>query len=310
MNIIRRATDLRAGTRSVCVAIGFFDGVHLGHQQVIRHALGDAQAVGGLAVVVTFDCHPSTVLAPARAPRLIYPLTKKLELCESMGVDSVLLLHFDRAFSEQAAEAFVRGLARDLAPLRSASVGSTFTFGYQRQGNLALLQSLGSQLAFEVHGVEVLAAGGKTVSSTRIRDAIQAGDFAIAGQMLGRPYALTGKVVAGDQLGRQLGFPTANIETTGLVLPPRGVYVVQAAVKDQTHGAVLNIGVRPTLGQASPPVQVEAHLLDFNGDLYGADLELVFVRRLRDEKKFPSRAALQEQISADITQARNCLAGR
>ncbi len=304
MNTIRRAADLRGGSAGVCAAIGFFDGVHLGHQHVIRHALEDARVEKLQPAVITFDCHPASVLAPERAPRLIYPLSRKLELFAALGVEVTLLLHFDRRFSEQPAEEFIRGLSRDLAPLRSISVGRGFTFGYQRQGNLALLQRLGNELGFAVHGADFLVADGQPVSSTRIRTAIQAGDFAAAGAMLGRPYALVGKVIAGDRLGRELGFPTANIDASELVLPPNGVYAVQVLTHGPTYGGVLNIGVRPTVPQQAPRVQVEAHLLDFDGDLYGAELELNFVQRLRDEKRFSSRTALQEQITQDIAQAR------
>ncbi len=308
MNIIHHARELQPGARVVCAAIGVFDGVHMGHQQVIGRMLQDARSLNGMSVVITFDCHPRMVVTPDRAPSLIYSLPKRLRVLEALGADCALVLHFDQAFREQSGEVFIQGLARDFGRLRSISVGSAFTFGFQRSGNLSLLKTLGRQLGFEVYGLDAVVLGGKTISSSRIRAAIHAGQLDLAGQMLGRPYTLAAKVVKGDQIGRQLGFPTANLQIANLELPPHGVYAVQALLKGRTHPAVLNMGCRPTLPHPVPQLQVEAHLLDFNGDLYDTELEIQFVRKLRSEQKFSSPAALQDQIRLDIAQARACLA--
>jgi riboflavin kinase/FMN adenylyltransferase len=303
MRIIHAPTDLAPGARKVCLALGFFDGVHLGHQQIIRQTLADARQHEALALVLTFDQHPNTIVAPQRLPPLIYSLPRKLRAIEALGVDTLLLVHFDKAFSQRPGEEFIRHLARDLGQLRSVCVGASFVFGYKRAGNVGLLQKLGAELKFSVHGLAAVALDGKAVSSTRIREAILAGDLDRAGQMLGRAYSLSGQVVRGDGLGRELGFPTANLDATGLALPPKGVYAVQAEAQGRTWRAVLNVGWRPTVQSAAPQLRVEAHLIDFCGDLYGHELELIFVEKLRDEKKFGSMAELREQIGRDILEA-------
>jgi riboflavin kinase/FMN adenylyltransferase len=300
---VHNLSELSGTRRRVCLAIGFFDGVHLGHQQIIRQTITDARQHEALALSVTFDCHPSSVVAPERAPALIYPLAQKLQVIESLGVDATLLVHFDKEFSQQSGECFIRSLARDAGQIRSICVGANFVFGHKRTGNVELLRKLGAELGFVVHGLAAVALDGKAVSSTRIRQAIAAGNLDAAGQMLGRGYSLVGKVVPGDQLGRKLGFPTANVDIVGLVVPPSGVYAAQAKSGGVFHRAVVNIGSRPTLQNSQPQLRVEAHLLDFEDDLYGQDLELVFIEKLREEKKFPSIADLRDQIARDISDA-------
>jgi len=303
MRIVHSATDLRPEGKKVCLAIGFFDGVHLGHQQIIRQTIADGRQHEGLPVVLTFDAHPNTVVAPNHVPPLIYSLPQKIRTIESLGIGNLLLIHFDNAFSQQTGEAFVRALASDVGQIQSICVGANFVFGHKRGGNVALLQKLGQELHFTVHGTAAVALDGKDVSSTRIRQAIQEGNLDSASQMLGRTYSIAGTVIRGDQLGHKLGFPTANLDATGLALPPNGVYAVHAEAAGKTWRAVLNIGVRPTLKAAIPSIRVEAHLLGFKGDLYGQDLELSFVQKLRDEQKFPSLDELRAQIARDIDRA-------
>jgi riboflavin kinase/FMN adenylyltransferase len=305
MRIIHAANELPAGGRKVSLAIGFFDGVHLGHQQIVRQTIMDARQHEALALVITFDRHPNTVVAPSRVPPLIYSLPQKLRTLGSLGADALLLIHFDQAFSRQSGEGFIRGLARDLGQILSLCVGANFVFGYKRGGNVELLKRLGNDLRFAVHGLAAVSLDGRAVSSTRIRAAIAAGELDAASQMLGRAYGLAGKVVPGGRLGRELGFPTANMDVGGLVLPPRGVYAVQALAGGGRDPAALNIGCRPTLEQGPPQVRVEAHLLDFQGDLYGQELELAFVDKLREERKFASVADLREQIAKDIRAAQS-----
>jgi len=326
MNVIHATAELEAGPRPVCLAIGVFDGVHLGHQQVIRQAVGDAAQHEGLSVVITFDRHPAAVLAPARVPPLIYPPAKKMRAIASLGPDTVCVIHFDKAFSEITGEEFIRGLARDCRKIQSLSVGRAFTFGHGRSGNVALLHALGRELHFAVHALAEVSLDGQPVSSTRVRAAVRAGRFARAGQMLGRPYTLCGRVIQGSGVGRQIGVPTANLDAAGLVVPPTGVYAARAFVGGRSHAAAVNIGCRPTVApaappiqgeeqqrrrgsaalpsSAAPPIQVEAHLLDFAGDIYGEEVELAFLKKLRNEEKFPSLAALREQIHRDLARAR------
>ena len=303
MNIIHAANELEPGSRRVCVAIGMFDGVHLGHQQVIRQTIEDARQHEGIAVAITFDCHPNSVVAPERNPPLIYSLSQRLRVIESLGIDVALSIHFDQAFSEISGEQFIRALARDFRTLHSLCVGSAFTFGHRRSGNVELLKRLGKELHFMVHGLASVSLDGKVVSSTRIREAIRDGNLDAASQMLGRTYALAGKIIRGDQLGRRLGFPTANLEFAGLVVPPNGVYAAHTLVGDRQHRAVVNIGLRPTLQNPARQLQIEVHLLDFSGDLYDQELGIAFVGKLRGEHRFPSLEALRKQIERDIEAA-------
>ena len=304
MKILRTPSDLPPGPRRVCVAIGVFDGVHLGHQQVIRQTVADAEQHEALSVVVTFDRHPNAVVAPQRVPPPVYSLQQKLGAIEALGVEAAWVIHFDEEFSRQTGEEFVRALARDFAQLRSICVGSGFTFGHRRSGNVELLRRLGAELKFAVHGLAAVSLDGEPVSSTRIREAIRSGQFDAAGQMLGRAWSLAGPVVKGDQLGTRIGFPTANLEVNGRVLPPHGVYAVHVHAGSRIHRGVINIGVRPTVATGQLQVRVEAHLLDFSGDLYGQDLEITFVEKLREEQKFPTVEALKEQILRDVADAR------
>jgi riboflavin kinase/FMN adenylyltransferase len=303
VNLIRTANELNAGSRKVCLAIGFFDGVHLGHQQIIRQTITDARQHGALALVITFDQHPNSIVAPARVPPLIYSLPQKLRAIESLRPEALLLIHFDKAFSQKTGETFIRELAGAWTGIQSICVGANFVFGHKRGGNVELLKKLGTELKFVVHGMAAVSLDRKPVSSTRIREAIRAGELDLASQMLGRAYSIAAPVLEGDKLGRRLGFPTANLDPTGLALPPNGVYAIHAIARGQRHRAVLNIGTRPTLENPNPAVRVEAHLLDFNGELYGEELEIVFGEKLRDERKFPSVDELKAQIARDIERA-------
>ena len=303
MKIVRSPQELHTPEGKVCLAIGFFDGVHLGHQQIIRQTVTDARRHEALAAVLTFDCHPNTIVAPARVPPLIYSMAQRVRVIGSLGPDALVALHFDKSFSEKPGEVFIRELARSLGHLQSLCVGANFVFGHKRSGNVALLKELGRELKFAVHGLAAVALDGQAVSSTRIRHAILAGDLDAASQMLGRAYSLAGTVVRGDAVGGQLGFPTANLDVAGLALPPAGVYAVHIAAKTRTFRGVMNIGFRPTLRHSEPQLRVEAHLIDFHGDLYGEELEVTFVEKLRDERKFNSLAELRDQIARDILEA-------
>jgi riboflavin kinase/FMN adenylyltransferase len=303
VKIVHSPQELHTIGGKACLAIGFFDGVHLGHQQIIRQTVTDARHHEALAVVITFDCHPNTVVAPSRVPPLIYSLPQRLRVISSLGADALVAIHFDKAFSEKSGEVFIRELAQAFGHLESLCVGANFVFGHNRGGNVGLLKQLGQELKFSVHGLAAVSLDGQAVSSTRIRRAILNGDLDAASQMLGRAYSLAGSVIRGDGLGRQLGFPTANLDVAGLALPPCGVYAVHVAVSGKMHRAVLNIGFRPTLGLPEPQLRVETHLMDFHGNLYGRELELTFVEKLRGEKKFGSLAELRDQIARDILDA-------
>ena len=304
MKLIHQPDELINSDRKACLAIGMFDGVHLGHQQVLRQAIENSHRHEARSVAVTFDRHPANVIAPGRTPALLQTLAQRLRAIESLGIDATLLIKFDEAFSRKPGAEFVRELADGFGAIHSICVGANFAFGHKRDGNVELLRTLGQTLGFHVHGLQAVSLDGQAVSSTRIRAAVKDGHLDAAGQMLGRTFAIEGTVIEGERQGRELGFPTANLETDGLVLPPNGVYAAHARLDQATHRAVLNIGLRPTLASPEPTLQLEAHLLDFNGELYGQAMEIELVERLRDEQRFDSTDELATQISRDIERAR------
>ena len=304
MIIARSAEELAVAGRQACLAIGFFDGVHLGHQQIIRQAAADAQQHDARTIVVTFDRHPASIVAPERAPLLIQTESHRLRTIGALGANAALVLTFDNNLRKQSGADFIHALHRSLGGIRSICIGADFHFGYQRSGNVALLRELGKELGFSVHGVASVALNGHTISSTRIRAAISQGDLGAVSEMLGRAYSIENRVIRGDQLGHALGFPTANLDVGGLALPPRGVYAAQTIVDGQLHHSVVNIGVRPTIDDKASDVRAEVHLLDADADLYEKMIEVILVEKLRDEKRFDSRDALQQQIRADVERTR------
>ena len=309
MNIVHSFAELLSVPGGVCLAIGVFDGVHLGHRQVIRTAHDDAQALDAQAVVVTFDPHPMRVLQPDRAPLLLTATPHKLRLIEQLGVATCLVVNFDEAFARTPPEQFLNQVAAESPRLREICVGARFRFGHQRAGDMALIRRLAAQQRYTARAIDSVTVAGEVVSSTAIRRHILWGDLDRAARLLGRPYSILGTVERGDQVGRQLGFPTANLNPHNEVLPPDGVYVVRARWAGRTAGGVMNVGVRPTFTDRSERRLVEVHVLDFNGDLYGVELEVDFVAALRPEQRFPSVADLRRQIAIDVGQARERLAG-
>ncbi len=304
--VLRTIAELGEISGPLFLAIGVFDGVHLGHQAVIQRALEDAQRGGGTAVVVTFDPHPVRVLRPAQAPRLLTSTAHKLRLIHGLGVARQLIIHFDAAFAATPPEDFIRALAAAAQPLREICVGFEWSFGRGRAGNLALLERLGTELGFSEVGVPAVEIDGEIVSSTLIRRAVEAGDLARAARLLGREFTLLGTVIEGDRLGRTIGFPTANLSAHNEQYPPNGVYAVEVQRGTEQLRGVVNIGVRPTIKNASGERVLEVHLFDFAGDIYGEDLEVAFRRFLRPEQKFAGLDELRAQIARDAEQARTC----
>ncbi len=291
------------------LAIGVFDGVHLGHQAVISSAVRHAAAAGGTAVVVTFDPHPAKILRPQESPRLLTATAHKIALIRALGVSHLLVLRFDHAFAATAPEDFVRQLAAAGRPLREICVGQEWSFGKNRAGNLALLERLGGELDFQVVGVEPVKVAGAIVSSTAIRRAVAAGDLDAAARMLGRDYTILGTVEEGKHLGRTLGFPTANLSAHNEQFPPNGVYAAEGRLEGELLRGVVNLGVRPTVAGAGGRV-LEFHLFDLARDLYGREIEVRFAKYLRPEQKFPDLEALRAQIATDVAAAERYFAGR
>ena len=308
VNILRSISDLSDLVGPLHLAIGVFDGVHIGHRAVIEHALAAADATHGTAVVVTFDPHPAQVLRPDRAPLLLTSTRHKLRLLAQLGVADTLVISFDTTFAATPPAEFVVALAAASRPLRQICVGQDWAFGKARAGNVTLLTELGAKLGFDVEGVAGVSIQGEPVSSTAIRAAVQTGDLAAAARLLGRPFSIFSTVIDGRQLARTLGFPTANLRPECEQLPPNGVYAVRATVDGQEYPGVANIGVRPTVTNGAAELLLETHLFDFSGDLYGRDMEVYFHEFLRPEQKFPSLPALQAQIAQDAAQARKILA--
>ena len=304
----------RRGERGAAVTIGAYDGVHLGHQAVLRELRGRAAAAGLSTALVTFDRHPATVVRPESAPKLLTDLDQKLEVLAATGdVDTVVVVTFDAARSQEEPEEFVREVLVDGLQARIVVVGEDFHFGRRRRGNVELLRQLGARLGFEVVGLELVQVPGVpgVVSSTAIRAAVAAGDVAGASRLLGRPFELRGVVASGDRRGRELGFPTANVRTDAqLLLPGEGVYAGwYERPSGEVHPAAIGVGRRPTFGDGTPAPVLEAYLLDFEGDLYGEAARVRFVRRLRDDVRFPSVEELVAQMGRDVDAARLVLTG-
>ena len=308
MEVARDFERLRFLGSKYCLAIGVFDGVHRGHQQVIQTAMEDARACGAKAAVLTFDRHPMRTLAPTRAPRMLTSTPHKLELIRQLGVEVCLVIEFTHEFADTPAEAFVDMVAGHTPGLQTICVGSRFRFGKDRHGNAALIREIGARRGFRLHELPSLTLGGEIISSTVVRKEIAAGDLKKAEQMLGRPFSILGTVVPGDALGRTIGFPTANLNRHNEVLPPHGVYAVRARIAGQLRPGLVNIGLRPTVKKGAHEPVTELHVLDFSGDLYGTDIEVFFVARLREEQKFASLDELRAQIQRDEQAARRLLA--
>lgn len=279
--------------------VGFFDGVHRGHQAVIGRVAHMARERGLRSVVVTFDRHPRETLTPGKVPLLLTSLRRKAGLMEDIGIEALLVLEFTEEFSRWPPEAFVERVLVEGLRTRRAAVGQNFTFGHRAAGNLEVLTALGAAHGFSVEGLPLLEIDGRPISSTSIRDALASGDLEWPERALGRRYVVEGTVVPGAGRGKGLGFPTANLLTpAGIQLPGRGVYAGRALLEEGSWPAAVNVGINPTFG--GEPLHVEAHLLDFDGDLLGKVPAVEFWQRLRDEQRFDSAEDLAVQIAEDV----------
>lgn len=299
--------DVRGGRRSV--ALGSFDGVHLGHRQVIAAAVEQAAARDLTAAVVTFYPHPATVLRPELAPFELSTLERRAALVGELGVDEMVVVRFTLEFSQIDADRFASEVLVDRLGAACVAVGHNYRYGHRAQGTVETLRQAGARLGFEVTELPLLELQGGVVSSSRIRDLIGDGQVELAAALLGRPPWLEGTVVRGDGRGRGLGFATANLEPLGRsVLPGRGVYAGHAHLPSSSHPAAISVGYNPTFTDSREAVRVEAHLLDFDRDIYGSSLRLEFARRLRDEERFGSVDDLVAQLHRDVQQTRELVA--
>lgn len=308
MRLFRHYEHLPSGVRGGAVAIGNFDGVHLGHQTVIGEAGRIARSAGVPWSVLTLEPHPRCVFQPSAEPFRLTPFHAKARLIEALGVEVLVVLPFNREFACHSAREFVRRVLVDGIAARFVVSGHNFAFGRGREGTPELLLQLGGEFGFDYTCVrEVRDPGGQPYSSTRVRKALAEGDLEKARQLLGRPFEIEGRVVAGDRRGRTIGFPTANVRLGEYTRPLFGVYAVRVEIEGGTRfDGVANVGVRPSFGGSE--ALLEVHLFDFAGDLYDRHLRVVFLHYIRAEKKFDGVDVLKAQIAADVATARNLLA--
>ncbi|NNJ43001.1 MAG: bifunctional riboflavin kinase/FAD synthetase [Akkermansiaceae bacterium] len=307
VRIIQNLNEIKTVTQPIHLALGVFDGVHIGHQAVIRSVVAAAKADGGVAGVLTFDPHPIQVLAPDVAPkRILASLNHKRDLLDTLGVDVMLVLPFTQELAHEEPEMFLERLLQACNHLQTLAIGEDWKFGNQRRGNVSLLREFGLANDIHIHSHGAVMLGGERVSSTRIRQAIRDGEMQAAAAMLGRDYTVLGTVIEGRRLGRTLGFPTANLKVYNEQLPRDGVWAVMVTLENgQIYGGAGNLGKRPTVEGSDAKRMLEIHLIGFTGDLYGTDMEVRFVEFVRAEQKFNSLDELQHQIREDVAFCRN-----
>jgi riboflavin kinase/FMN adenylyltransferase len=306
MLLVRDAATLPGELTGASVALGNFDGVHLGHQSVIGRARSFAEANGLKLLLVTFEPHPRTLFTAEAEPFRLTPMRIKLELFEALGAAATLCLRFDRELASMSADQFIDNLLVGALKARHVVIGHDFCFGTKRSGNAAHLMARGPAAGFTVEAVEAqVAPDGEPYSSTRIRDYLRAGEPDRAAHLLGRPFRIEGHVQHGDKRGRLLGFPTANLTLDGYLVPRKGVYAVSASIAGKSYGGVANLGLRPTIG--TDDVRLETHIFDFDGDIYGAQIAVDLLHFIRAEQKFDALDALKAQIAADSAEARRLL---
>jgi riboflavin kinase/FMN adenylyltransferase len=295
-------TDNAEIQRPTVLTLGVFDGLHLGHQLIMKTVVERARAVGAVPTVITFDPHPRAVLHPESAPPLLQTFDQKIEAFGVLGIEQTIVVRFTSEFSNIRAADFLRETVKDRLHAQEVYLGKGFAFGHDREGNIELLKPLGSELGFVAGEVPEVSFRGRRVSSSKIRELLAKGQVNLARRMLGRPYGVEGQVMRGAERGRQLGFPTANLHPQNRVIPRNGVYVTGTLIEGQWRRSVTNVGLRPTFGEALEP-SVETFVMNWSGDLYGDVVRVRFLYRLRDERKFDSIDSLRTQIGRDVERA-------
>lgn len=307
MRIFRSIEDIAEKLPSPVVTIGNFDGVHLGHREIFRKVKREASRIGGVSLVVTFTPHPLKVLGLRKELRLINTYAEKELLIEASGIDCLLTIPFTPEFAAIGAERFVREILVGRVGVRKLVIGYDYAFGRMREGNVSLLRRLGDELGFEVEVLEQIAGDGITYSSTAVRRMIAEGNVKEVVRLIGRHFSVGGTVVHGLHRGKVLGFPTANIDTEKELIPRPGVYAVKVKIDDAIHDGACNIGNNPTFDNERESIEV--FILDFDADLYGREIRIYFVERIRDEQRFPGVETLKEAIARDVAACRDALEG-
>lgn len=297
-------TDHAEIQRPTVLTLGVFDGLHLGHQLIIRTVVERARVLNAVPTVITFDPHPRSVLHPESTPPLLQNLDQKVEGFGVLGVEQTIVIRFTEEFSQVRAEDFLRDIVKERLHANEVYLGHGFAFGHNRTGNIQLLKRASSELGFVAGEVPQVSIRGQRVSSSRIRKLLSSGQVNLARRMLGRPYGVEGRIERGNQRGHLLGFPTANLHPRNRVIPARGVYVTGALIDGEWRRSVTNVGTRPTFVNELEPT-VETYVMDWEGDLYGDVIRVRFLHRLRDEKKFSSAESLKTQIDKDIKRAQS-----
>jgi riboflavin kinase / FMN adenylyltransferase len=304
-NVLMRlfhGTDNAEIQRPIVLTLGVFDGLHLGHQLIVRTVVERARVIGAVPTVITFDPHPRAVLHPESAPPLLQTFDQKIEGFGVLGIEQTIVVRFTKEFSEISAQDFLRDVVMDRLHAREVYLGKGFAFGHNREGNIDLLKRLGNELGFVAGEVPEVSLRRRRVSSSKIRELLSRGEVNLARRMLGRPYGVEGRVEHGAERGHRLGFPTANLHPQNRVIPRNGVYVTGTLIDGQWRRSVTNVGVRPTFGAESEP-SVETFVMNWEGDLYGDVVRVRFLHRLRDERKFNSLEELTNQITRDVGRA-------
>jgi len=297
-------TDNAEIQRPTVLTLGVFDGLHLGHQLIMRTVVERAHQTGAVPTVITFDPHPRAVLHPESAPPLLQTLDQKVEGFGVLGIEQTIVIRFDEAFSQIRAEDFLRDVVKDRLHAKEVYLGCGFAFGHNREGNIELLRRVSAELGFFADEVPEVQFRNQRVSSSKVRKLLLEGRVNLARRLLGRPYGVEGRVEHGAERGAQLGFPTANLHPQNRVIPRNGVYVTGTLIDGQWHRSITNIGVRPTFTADTEP-SVETFVINWAGDLYGDVVRVRFLHRLRDERKFGSLEELKAQIEKDLKRAEN-----
>jgi riboflavin kinase/FMN adenylyltransferase len=305
MKIIRGIKNYTEKLPRPVLTLGNFDGVHLGHQAIFRKLVERAKEINGTSMAFTFEPHPLKVLAPERSPRLLNTFHAKMRLFERAGIEVVVCANFTRSFADQNPEDFGRDVLHELIGVKEVYIGYDYAFGKGREGSIDSLKRMGEAWGFVVGVIEPVRVDGMVVSSSAVRDLLSKGRVGEAARLLGRPYAIEGEVVHGAHRGHTLGFPTANLKTSNEMIPGFGVYAVLARVAGRTMKGVASIGIRPTFD--SGPVSIEVYLFEFHDDLYGKEMEVLFIKHLRGEEKFADAEALVRQIRKDVLDAQEVL---
>jgi riboflavin kinase/FMN adenylyltransferase len=302
MIVVENVQQIEDTFDNVVLTVGSFDGVHKGHQTILRQVVQEAKEKNGTPAVLTMDPHPREFFAPDNAPNLLTSLEKKAALLEELGIEVLFVLPFNQTTADMTPELFIQEILHEKCQAARMIVGHDCRFGKAAKGNFELLQTWGEKLGFEVEEISQVIIEAERVSSTLIRERVLQGDLKTVEKLLGRPYSVTGTVSKGRGIGEQLGFPTANVQPDHSAIPAQGVYFAETVVDGVAMPSAVNIGIAPTIRHAD--VTIETHILDFKGDIRGKEIEIVFYERIRPEKKFASKEALIEQISADVQSAK------